>query len=54
MVSTQAVDHISKDALNNEGLNNLALPSEFVIWDELPKLGAGKIAYTKIKTMLKF
>lgn len=52
LISTHNLDYISREALTKEGLNNLAIPSEYFVWDELPKLGSGKVAYTKIKQRL--
>ena len=40
------------EALNQKGVNNLYLPSQFIRLNELPKLGSGKKDYVAAKKQL--
>lgn len=51
-VTTKKIDERKTLKLMSKNLPNIALPKEFVVIDELPKMGSGKIDFRKVTEMV--
>ncbi|HTR82171.1 MAG TPA: AMP-binding protein [Bacteroidota bacterium] len=50
---TRTIDEKATLKKMSEHLANIALPKEFIVFDELPKMGSGKIDFRKITDMVR-